>query len=559
MRRSLTRVERDGGVYGGATRFDDIPSAVRYLSEREGNVFVTTGSKEIASFAPLGAERLWARVLPSAASLEACFEVGISPSHVVAMQGPFSKEMNVACLKAAKADYMVTKESGRNGGYDEKIEACLECGVTPIVIGKPKEREGISFREAAERFCGSVKPEVFIVGIGPGGQDTVTEEAKKAINEADLLFGAPSVAAGFAGNKKVCFEFLPEKVLAALNEAKGVSRAAVLVRGDSGFFSGAKKLISALEGYGVKVIPGVSSAAYLAARVGVSWDDAAFVSLHGRDGDPVAAVRENKKTFVLTGGENGVSEICGRLADGLPYEVEVVAGEDLSTENEKITRGTARELREKKFGGLAIMLVLNGHAKRKLYAGIADGDFARSDGIPMTKSEVRAVVMSKLAPEEDSVIYDVGSGSGSVTVECALNAPKGKVYAIEKEESACALTAENIKRFGIGNAVVIKGEAPEAITGAEAPTHAFIGGCSGRVAETVETLLKKNPFVRIVLTAVTLGTLNEAFECKKRFGFDEFECVNVSVTRVRNLAGHDMFQALNPVYVVTMRKRSGDV
>ncbi|MEG1801609.1 MAG: precorrin-6Y C5,15-methyltransferase (decarboxylating) subunit CbiT, partial [Oscillospiraceae bacterium] len=135
-------------------------------------------------------------------------------------------------------------------------------------------------------------------------------------------------------------------------------------------------------------------------------------------------------------------------------------------------------------------------------------EFARLDKIPMTKAEVRAVSLSKLQLSTNAVVYDIGAGTGSISVECALGAYEGRVYAIEKNEEAAKTIVANKYKFKLQNIELVQGCAPEVMDGLVIPTHAFIGGSSGNLSDIFKALLHKNPNVRIVL-----GT--GAGNCKK--------------------------------------------
>ena len=215
------------------------------------------------------------------------------------------------------------------------------------------------------------------------------------------------------------------------------------------------------------------------------------------------------------------------------------------------------ELAEKKFDALSVLYIENPDASERVRTGIPDGEFVRSD-VPMTKSEIRAVSMSKLAIESGSVVWDIGSGTGSVSVECALAAYKGKVYAVEKEEDAADLTEKNAVLFGADNITVVRGTAPEALGDLPAPTHVFIGGSGGGLEETVALCLRKNPDVRIVVNTVTMETQAEVMACAKRFGFRYFEAVSVSAARSRKAGRYHLMTAQNPVFVFTMQGGNPD-
>ena len=177
------RLQRSGAVAPEDAVFAaDIDEAVSYLNSVEGNLLLTTGSKELHKFTSIKdfADRVYARVLPMEESLRLCESAGLKPAHILAMQGPFSKEMNVAMLKSVDAKFLVTKDSGSKGGFEEKQAAAREAGAKLVVIGRPPQREGFSFAETVSLLCRRFglnhKPQVTVVGIGPGSKTAMTEE-----------------------------------------------------------------------------------------------------------------------------------------------------------------------------------------------------------------------------------------------------------------------------------------------------------------------------------------------------------------------------------------------
>lgn len=151
----LVRTDNDGEIRGGllqgcdAVYVESAASAAAYLAETEGRILLTTGSKELGAFRGIPADRLYVRVLPTAAGIGACEQAGIPYRNVIAMVGPFSREMNAATLRQYQIAWMVTKDSGKAGGFDEKMEACRETGARPVVIARPKEC-GITMKEVLE-------------------------------------------------------------------------------------------------------------------------------------------------------------------------------------------------------------------------------------------------------------------------------------------------------------------------------------------------------------------------------------------------------------------------
>lgn len=175
--------------------------------------------------------------------------------------------------------------------------------------------------------------------------------------------------------------------------------------------------------------------------------------------------------------------------------------------------------------------------------------------VPMTKSEVRAVSLSKLEMEmyqrtgRDVVLYDIGAGTGSVAVEAALQGHCRKVYAIERNHEAVDLIAQNRKKFGVSHKIeIVEGEAPEVFLPLEMPTHAFIGGSGGNLREVLRSLEEKNPEIRVVINAVTLETISEVSYYLSETG-REAEISLLSTANTRQIGRYHLMQGQNPVYI----------
>ena len=147
-------------------------------------------------------------------------------------------------------------------------------------------------------------------------------------------------------------------------------------------------------------------------------------------------------------------------------------------------------------------------------------------------------------------------GTGSVSVECALAAPAGRVYAVERKEEALALLAENRDRFGASNLEIVAGTAPEALAALPAPHRVFLGGTAGNLADILAVIFEKNPLCRVVLTAVTLETLALAAKCFQDLGLEDVDIVQVAVTGTRAVGGYHMLQAQNPVWILSGEGRA---
>lgn len=388
--------------------------------------------------------------------------------------------------------------------------------------------------------------QVIVIGSGMSAA-TLTAEGRRAVEQADALIGAPRLLAQFAELAKPSLaEYAPEAVAHIINTT-AYEHYGVLVSGDTGFYSAAEGLSAALAGCPLTFIPGVSSLSYLSARLKRPWQDVKVVSRHGRGANLVDAVRRHPLTFVLTGGN--LAELGDELVRAGYGELTAHVGENLGLPEERILTLPVSRLSMTEAGGLAVLLVENPACDRRVRCGIPDEEFTRGDA-PMTKAEVRAVTMSKLALHPQAVCCDIGAGTGSVTVEMALAAYEGQVYAVDKSEEALLLVAANCRAFHLGNVTPVCGAAPEVL--AELPSFdvAFIGGSSDRLKEIFDLLIIKNPHIRIVVNAVLLETVHEAAEAFAAHGIVP-AIVQVGITHARPLGSRHMLQAGSTVFILS--------
>ena len=379
---------------------DSIQEAVSFLSSVSGVIFATTGSKELEALCqiPDYQKRVYARVLPTSNVLKKCEKLGITGSHLIAMQGPFSTEMNTLFLRQTKAEWLLTKDSGRAGGFQEKVEAAHENGTRVVVIRRPEE-DGISLEEAMEVLkkadegnVGELKTHLILAGIGMGQPSQMTGEVLRAIRESDALIGAGRMlesaeralqndlliskegkaenrqesAAAMEKERKYYKAYLPDDVIQIVSKHPEWKQAVILYSGDTGFFSGASRMAEWLReaGYPFTVYPGTSCVSYLAARLGTHWEDAAIYSAHGRELSVDRVMKRlcdpeepAKRAFILMGGKNGAGQFCERLTQAGYGNVQVTVGENLSYPEEQIRSGTAEEMKKLEFADLSLMLL----------------------------------------------------------------------------------------------------------------------------------------------------------------------------------------------------------
>lgn len=399
----LERCLRAGGEQNKArdwVEVDSIQEAVSFLSSVSGVIFATTGSKELEVLCqiPDYQKRVYARVLPTSNVLKKCEKLGITGSHLIAMQGPFSTEMNTLFLRQTKAEWLLTKDSGRAGGFQEKVEAARENGTRVVVIRRPEE-DGISLEEAMEVLkkadegkVGELKTHLILAGIGMGQPSQMTGEVLRAIRESDALIGAGRMlesaeralqndlliskegkaenrqeSAAAVEKERKCYKaYLPDDVIQIVSKHPEWKQAVILYSGDTGFFSGASRMAERLReaGYPFTVYPGTSCVSYLAARLGTHWEDAAIYSAHGRELSVDRVMKRlcdpeepAKRAFILMGGKNGAGQFCERLTQAGYGNVQVTVGENLSYPEEQIRSGTAEEMKKLEFADLSLILL----------------------------------------------------------------------------------------------------------------------------------------------------------------------------------------------------------
>ncbi len=584
--RGYLRLIRESSEAKDCVYVDSIEEAVTFLENTEGNILAATGSRELLAYTRLKnyEDRVFARVLSLADVVKKCEELKIAGRHLICMQGPFSTELNLAILRQYDIKWFVTKESGKTGGFPEKCEAARAAGAKLVVVGRPAVEEGYSLDEMCEFLRkrpglfpkdSPVCREVSLVGIGTGGADDFTVRAKKVCREAELIIGAERMvqAAALTG-QDTFYSYRSEEIAAYIKGHPRYHKIAVVFSGDVGFYSGAKKLLKLLNDNGagngdleLKVVPGISSVVYFCARLGITWEDAALVSMHGKQANIISVIRDHKKTIALAGNAAGIRTLCQEMVKYGYGDLKVSAGENLSYPEERIVTKEARELCNYEGSALAVLYIENPDGGSRFRGGgISDERFLRGD-VPMTKEEVRCVSLSKLRIQEDSILYDVGAGTGSVAVEAALLARRGQVYAVEVKDEATELICKNKYKFGADNLSIIHGEAPEALRDLPGPDRVFIGGSKGNLREILAEVIRDNPNVRVVINAISLETLSESVRClnelKERGESQvvEEEIVQLSVAKSKKVGNYHMMTGQNPIFIIsfTIERTAGRI
>lgn len=405
---------------------------------------------------------------------------------------------------------------------------------------------------------------IYLVGIGMGTEPTLTLEAKQAIEKSDVIIGAsrmlslaaehnlPYGESAVINGKLMLNEYVSDKIYAFLKGIK-YKNASVLLSGDVGFYSGAKKLADIL-GDDAILIAGVSTLQYFCAKLKISWQDVCTASLHGRSENVIQKINRNRYTFVILDSKDSLHDLCSKLMYYDMNDVIVTLGEDLGYESENIISHKPEKMIDIKPSKLASAVIENPCFDNRACISIPDDEFIR-DSVPMTKSAVRSLSISKLRLESDSVVYDVGGGTGSVSVEIALQHPDIKVYSIEKNPKACELISLNKKKFKADNVDIIEGTAPDVLESLPKPDRVFIGGSSGNMKAVIDFVFSKNPKCRIVVNTVTLNSLNDIYKIIDDNDDYDADFTSVQIAESKRVGKYFMMNGQNPVYIISITKR----
>lgn len=402
---------------------------------------------------------------------------------------------------------------------------------------------------------------VYIIGVGAGGPATLPPEMLQLINGAEVVFGGDRLLRMFsplAGQKVAIGNNLAE-IADSIRRNLGRQRMVVLASGDPNFYGIARALTRELGKEAVEIIPNVSAMQLAFARIKESWDDAVLTSVHSRPiEDIVDVVRSHRKVGILTDDEHSPGEIARALQEHGVENCRAYVCQDLGTASESVVATDLYSLREKEFSALNVLILVRepGEAQAQQLLGIPDEKFNRWREGLITKLEVRAVSLAKMGLTRDSIVWDIGAGSGAVAIEASLLAERGTIFAIEQSARAVATIKENIQRFSRPNIRVIQTSAPERLEGLPDPDVVFIGGSGGRMAEILSVAgARLRPGGRIVVNVVTLETLHAAASALRGNGFT-VEMTLVNAARSRDISELTRLEALNPVFILAARRHT---
>ena len=398
---------------------------------------------------------------------------------------------------------------------------------------------------------------ITVIGGGPGNEAYILPAARQKAAACDRIAGDRRILESFgisAEDERVHVMDRIMETMAWIGAQDSETHIGILVSGDPMLYSLYRMVVRTFPAAEVDIVPGISSVQAFAARLGEAMEDARLVSGHGRNLSEKAlaeAAAHCPKLFILCDKERTPAWIAGTLVNSGLKDVRMAAGSFLTYPEEKILSGKPEAFLDKTFGALSLALVKNDRAVESSgFSLLEDQQFSRNK-TPMTREEVRWIILGKLRLSESSVLWDIGAGTGSVSVEAALRCRAGKVIAVERNPQALAVLRENSARLAPDNMEIVEGNALEVIDGLAVPTHVFIGGAGGVLKGILKKICGLGPGIRILISCVTLETLTMACElCRENRGLKTPEVMTVRIEHSRPLGSYHVMEGAHPVTLV---------
>ena len=398
---------------------------------------------------------------------------------------------------------------------------------------------------------------LYVLGVGPGDREEVTPAVSAAIAACRAVACAARHLHIAAGHPRVIEMKDFKETFARLREELKLGDAAVVVSGDTGIFSLLPLIKKNFAGEEIVVLPGVSSLQSLCAKAGETWQEAVILSGHGREvgtAKILDAAEHNRAVIFFCDAQKNPAWLCALLERAGLGAVDTIVGERLGARDERVRRGAAREFARGSFDALSIVLLINENYTKRAPLLPADADFVRGGGVPMTHEEVRAVITAKLRLTPDSVVWDIGAGTGSVSVAAAQLCRE--LYAVEVNCEAAALVRANAEKFRLHNVTVREGSALAVMDGLPDPDVVFIGGSGPELSAILERIASRGAGIRVVVSAVSLKT---AALCTQELAgekFADFDAAQVAVSRIKTVGQTQIWQAQNPVVIFSAVTRA---
>jgi precorrin-6Y C5,15-methyltransferase (decarboxylating) len=396
---------------------------------------------------------------------------------------------------------------------------------------------------------------IYVIGIGVF-EDDLTPRVKKKIETFRFIAGgtrylkrlAPASAQWIPLTKDL------KDAMAHIKEALQIDNVGVLASGDPLFFGIGQRLLQEFEKEYLVFYPNITTVQAAFSRLKMPWQNAITVSLHGREFSQLMHALlwpEDRPIAVFTDPVNSPAEIGSWLVENGLENLTVYVLEELGGSNEHVWQLSAKELVGHAFLPLNLLVIPSKPILPPIHLGMPEASYLHKAGL-ITKSEVRAVAVSKLMPLYDQVFWDIGAGSGSVGIEASTFLPKGRVFCVEKDIERLGMLRENCRKYNRLNVAPVQGSAPECLLNLPSPQRIFVGGGGERLKAILETCWQRlEPLGKLVISVILFQNLCVVHDFLKD---KTFEAIQLQVTRSNPLGPSWYARAENPVWIFTVEK-----
>ncbi|MEA4813043.1 MAG: precorrin-6y C5,15-methyltransferase (decarboxylating) subunit CbiE [Anaerolineaceae bacterium] len=404
------------------------------------------------------------------------------------------------------------------------------------------------------------KTSVYLIGMGVEGRNGLSAAQQKTILEQDELWGTERFLAQWPdfGGKTVCFGPGLREQVKRIQDRKPDTRVAILSSGDPNFFGISRILNDLLSPEELILQPAVSSLQVAFARVCVPWDDAVLTSLHTKPIEElIGLAKRHHKIGVLTEPGHSPYWICRQLLQaGIP-DCRMVLCEDLGSENEKITDTRLASLEDRSFALLNVILILQEPSSPRCITFREDAAYAHESGM-ITKRDVRLLSLERLAIADQDTVWDIGAGSGAVSVEMAERAWRGQVFSIERNAVQLAHIHTNRTKFGCNNLKVIPGDAPQVLIGLPLPQAVFLGGSGGNMDTILDHLLALSGLdCRLVANFALIENLTQAMNWFESHRI-KTDLSAVSISYGQRIGKGTRLVPINSIFILNAHLKNGE-
>ena len=404
---------------------------------------------------------------------------------------------------------------------------------------------------------------IHVVGIGLNGKSGLTEEVRKIIKQATVLVGSQRQLSYFSGqgSKQIPLGKFQDTIALIKSDLNDSETIVVFTSGDPLFFGFGRLLLEQFPPQQLTFHPHLSSLQIAFNRLKMPWQDATFVSAHGRSTEALikALQRGDEKIGILTDGQNNPSAIAQLItALDLPFSYQVWVCENLESSEESCQCFDVETVKDAQFSALNVVILIREESpppnlEKLPQLGLSDEVFLTYRDRPglMTKREIRPLILAELALQPKQIVWDIGAGTGAVSIEIARLFPSIQVYAMEKTAMGAALIGKNCQRLQVENVTVIEGSAPDQLPFSAPPQRIFIGGTGGNLNEILDACEDKLVAEgRIVFALATLEHLEQARQWLRKHQWRD-RALQIQIARSIPVAHLTRFSPLNPVTLLT--------